>query len=173
MKDARQRFAGRYRPPRPKRSPLITAVGAQALKDELQDLWSNKRPVITQAVKEAAALGDRSENAEYIYGKKMLREMDSRILYLQRRIDQIKVVDEPPSNLAKIYFGAWVTLLDDNDQQRRYRIVGADELNPSGGYISIDSPLALALIGKQLDDYVELKDLGKGYEIIAIDYSVD
>ncbi|HCH31583.1 MAG TPA: transcription elongation factor GreB [Oceanospirillaceae bacterium] len=171
MKDAKQRFAGRYRPPSPKRSPLITPTGAQALKDELSDLWSNKRPVITQAVKEAAALGDRSENAEYIYGKKMLREMDSRIRYLQKRIDQVKIVEHLPTDQNKVYFGAWVTIVDDDDNERRYRIVGADELNPSQGYISIDSPLALALVGKQLDDRVELASLGKGYDIIAIDYT--
>jgi transcription elongation factor GreB len=170
MKSANQRFAGRYRPPGPKRSPLITPEGAAALKHELHDLWSNKRPVITQAVREAAALGDRSENAEYIYGKKMLREMDSRILYLQRRLDHIKVVDGVPSNPYKVYFGAWVTLIDDDDNERQYRIVGPDELNPSSGYISIDSPLALALIGKQLDDRVELSELNKGYDIIAIKY---
>ena len=170
MKSANQRFAGRYRPPGPKRSPLITPEGAATLKYELDDLWSNKRPVITQAVREAAALGDRSENAEYIYGKKMLREMDSRILYLQRRLDHIKVVDGVPSNPNSVYFGAWVTLIDDDDNERQYRIVGPDELNPSSGYISIDSPLALALIGKQLDDRVELSDLDKGYDIIAITY---
>jgi transcription elongation factor GreB len=171
MKPANQRFAGRYRPPGPKRSPLITPEGAAALKDELDDLWRNKRPVITLAVQEAAALGDRSENAEYIYGKKMLREMDSRILYLQRRLDHIKVVEGLPADPNKVYFGAWVTLIDDDDNERHYRIVGADELNPSSGYISIDSPLALALIGKKLDDRVELNNLNKGYDITAIKYS--
>lgn len=170
MKSAKQRFAGRYRAPGPKRSPLITPEGAAALKAELDDLWRNKRPVITQAVGEAAALGDRSENAEYIYGKKMLREMDSRILYLQRRLDRIKVVEGTPADPNRVYFGAWVTLVDDDENERCYRIVGADELNPSSGFISIDSPLALALIGKQLDDRVELSDLDKGYDIIAIDY---
>ena len=170
MKSAKQRFAGRYRPPGPKRSSLITPEGAKALKHELDDLWRNQRPVITQAVSEAAALGDRSENAEYIYGKKMLREMDSRILYLQRRLDHIKVVDGVPADPNKVYFGAWVTLVDDDDMERNYRIVGPDELNPSSGYISIDSPLALALIGKQLDDRVELSHLDKGYDIIAIKY---
>ncbi|MDC9719342.1 MAG: transcription elongation factor GreB [Gammaproteobacteria bacterium] len=170
MKPAHQRFAGRYRPPGPKRSPLITPEGAADLKTELNELWLNKRPVITQAVKEAAALGDRSENAEYIYGKKMLREIDSRILYLQRRLDHVKVVSGLPADPNKVYFGAWVTLIDDDDNERRYRIVGPDELNPSQGNISIDSPLALALIGKGLDDRVELNDLDKGYDIIAIDY---
>lgn len=100
----------------------------------------------------------------------MLREMDSRILYLQRRLDLIKVVDGLPADPNKVYFGAWVTLIDDDDNERHYRIVGADELNPSAGCISIDSPLALALIGKQLDDRVELNDLDRGYDIIAINY---
>jgi transcription elongation factor GreB len=100
----------------------------------------------------------------------MLREMDSRILYLQRRLDHIKVVDGLPADPNKVYFGAWVTLVDDDDTERNYRIVGPDELDPSSGYISIDSPLALALIGKQLDDRVELSHLDKGYDIIAIKY---
>lgn len=171
MKSPHQRFAGRYRAPAPKRSPLITPQGAAALKSELDDLWRHQRPVITQAVREAAALGDRSENAEYIYGKKMLREMDSRILYLQRRLDHIKVVQGVPADPNRVYFGAWVTLMDDHDQQRHYRIVGPDELNPNAGYISIDSPLAMALIGKQLDDRVELSKLDKAYDIIAIRYT--
>ena len=97
--------------------------------------------------------------------------MDSRIPYLQRRLDHIKVVEGVPADLKKVYFGAWVTLVDDDDNERRYRIVGADELNPSSGYISIDSPLALALIGKRLDDRVELSNLKKGYDIIAINYA--
>jgi transcription elongation factor GreB len=170
MKSARQRFAGRYKAPGPKRSPLITPEGAAKLKAELDDIWRNKRPVITQSVREAAALGDRSENAEYIYGKKMLRQMDSRILYLQRRLDQIKIVDGVPADTNKVYFGAWVTLLDEKDNERLYRIVGADELDPSQGLISIDSPLAGALIGKQLDDTVTLQGLNKTYEIIQISY---
>jgi len=103
--------------------------------------------------------------------KKMLREMDSIILYLQRRLDHIKVEQGVPADPKRVYFGAWVTLVDDHDNEHCYRIVGADELNPSSGYISIDSPLATALIGKQLDDRVELSQLDKGYYIIAISYT--
>ena len=162
----------RYRPPQKPGAKYITAEGEILLKSELHQLWKVERPQVTQSVSEAAALGDRSENAEYIYGKKMLREMDSRIRYLQKRIDQVKVVDCLPTDQNKVYFGAWVTLVDDDGHERRYRIVGADELNPSQGYISIDSPLALALVGKQLDDRVELVSLNKGYDIITIDYTL-
>ena len=165
------RYGGRYRPPAPKRSPLITAAGAKALRTELDYLWRNKRPQVTQAVKEAAALGDRSENAEYIYGKKQLREIDSRVRFLQKRLQNIKVVDHLPSDQSKIYFGAWVSLLAEHDVERKLRIVGADEIEPKLGYISIDSPLAKALMGKQLDDLVELPDLGKSYEVIDIHYA--
>ena len=164
------RYGGRYRPPGPKRSPLITAQGAEALRTELDYLWREKRPQVTQAVKEAAALGDRSENAEYIYGKKQLREIDSRVRFLQKRLEIIKVVEQLPSDLSKVYFGAWVTLIDEQDVERKVRIVGPDEIDPKLGYISIDAPLAKALVGKELDDLVELVDLNKSYEIIQIDY---
>ena len=164
------RYGGRYRPPAPKRSPLITATGAQMLRQELDYLWREKRPQVTQAVKEAAALGDRSENAEYIYGKKQLREIDSRVRFLQQRLENIKVVDSLPSEQSKIYFGAWVKLLDEQELERTLRIVGPDEINPALGYISIDSPLAKALVGKQQDDLVTLQDLEKSYEVLAIWY---
>jgi len=164
------RYGGRYRPPGPKRSPLITAEGAQTLRTELDYLWREKRPQVTQAVKEAAALGDRSENAEYIYGKKQLREIDSRVRFLQKRLEIIKVVDQLPSDLNKVYFGAWVTLVDELDVERKVRIVGPDEIDPKLGYISIDAPLAKALVGKKLDDLVELQDLNKSYEIMKINY---
>ena len=164
------RYGGRYRPPAPKRSNLITAAGAKQLRQELDYLWREKRPQVTQAVKEAAALGDRSENAEYIYGKKQLREIDSRVRFLQKRLELVKVVDSLPTEQDKIFFGAWVKLLDELDQKRNLRIVGPDEIDPSLGYISIDSPLAKALIGKQVDDQVVLQDLQKTYDILAIWY---
>ncbi|MDP6190003.1 MAG: transcription elongation factor GreB [Gammaproteobacteria bacterium] len=140
------------------------------LRQELDYLWREKRPQVTQAVKEAAALGDRSENAEYIYGKKQLREIDSRVRFLQQRLENIKVVDSLPSEQSKIYFGAWVKLLDEQELERTLRIVGPDEINPALGYISIDSPLAKALVGKQQDDLVTLQDLEKSYEVLAIWY---
>lgn len=164
------RYGGRYRPPAPKRSNLITVAGAKQLRQELDYLWREKRPQVTQAVKEAAALGDRSENAEYIYGKKQLREIDSRVRFLQKRLEIIKVVDSLPTEQDKIFFGARVKLIDEVDQERSLRIVGPDEIDPSLGYISIDSPLAKALIGKQVDDQVVLQDLHKTYDILAIWY---
>jgi transcription elongation factor GreB len=167
------RYGGRYRPPAPKRSNLITAAGAKQLRQELDYLWREKRPQVTQAVKEAAALGDRSENAEYIYGKKQLREIDSRVHFLQKRLEIIKVVDSLPAEQDKVFFGACVKLIDELDQERSLRIVGPDEIDPSMGYISIDSPLAKALIGKQEDDQVTLPALQKSYEILAIWYQTE
>ncbi len=164
------RYGGRYRAPAPKSSPYITAQGAKALREELAELWQVQRPQVTQAVKEAAALGDRSENAEYIYGKKQLRQIDSRVHFLKKRLDTIQVIDILPSQQHKIYFGAWVTLVDEQDQKRTLRIVGTDEINPKLGYISIDSPLAKALIGKHMNDQVALRDLNKTYQVIDIAY---
>jgi transcription elongation factor GreB len=148
----------RYRPPRKPSSPYITPEGAKALRDELQYLWKDKRPVVTRAVSEAAAQGDRSENAEYIYGKKMLREIDARIRFLTKRLDYIQVIDRIPEDLEKVFFGAWVTLepsLSDCDA-RCYRIVGADEFDLEKGFISVDSPFSRQIIGQCLDDEVEL-----------------
>ena len=164
------RYGGRYRPPKPKSSPLITPQGAKALREELEYLWKAQRPLVTQAVKEAAALGDRSENAEYIYGKKQLRQIDSRVHFLKKRLETIQVIDQLPMQQEKVFFGAWVTLVDAQEKTRTLRIVGADEINPTLGYISIDSPLAKALIGKKVDDFVELKELQKSYEILAVRY---
>ncbi len=103
----------RYRPPREKSSPYITRAGYHVLNSELKHLWKVTRPEVTQKVSEAAALGDRSENAEYIYGKKQLREIDSRIRFLSKRLDDVTVVDKPPNDIDKVYFGAWVTLEDE------------------------------------------------------------
>jgi len=143
---------GRNRLPRPKSSTYITPEGAEQLRVELDHLWRVERPRVTQAVSEAAAQGDRSENAEYIYGKKRLREIDARIRYLQKRLGEIQIVDRPPDDPARIYFGAWVRLEDDQDRESVYRIVGADEFDPQKGWISVDSPLARALLKKTVDD---------------------
>ena len=124
------------------------------LKEELNFLWRVKRPEVTRAVSEAAALGDRSENAEYIYGKKQLREIDRRVRYLQKRIDDLIVVREPPSDLNKIYFGAWITLEDDAGVEQKVRIVGPDEIDTAKRWISIDSPMAKALLKKAIDEDV-------------------
>ncbi|GAA0694830.1 transcription elongation factor GreB [Marinobacterium maritimum] len=164
---------GRWRPPQPKSSPYITQEGYERLNEELKYLWKVKRPEVTQAVKEAAAQGDRSENAEYIYGKKQLREIDRRVRYLSKRLEHIKVVDRAPDDTSRVFFGAWVTLADEEDNKRRYRIVGADEIEPSKGYISIDAPLARQLLKKQVGDEVWLprSDADELWlEIIAIEY---
>lgn len=162
----------RYRPPRTAGTPLITPEGEARLRAELHELWHVRRPQVTQAVSEAAALGDRSENAEYIYGKKMLREIDSRVRFLTKRLENLKVVATPPSDPQKVYFGAWVTLEDEAGVESRYRIVGPDELDLKQGLISIDSPLARALVGKALDAEVRVQTPGGEQElyITAIDY---
>lgn len=144
----------RYRPPQPATSKHITENGFKVLKEELNFLWRVKRPEVTRAVSEAAALGDRSENAEYIYGKKQLREIDRRVRYLQKRIDDLIVVREPPSDLNKIYFGAWITLEDDAGVEQKVRIVGPDEIDTAKRWISIDSPMAKALLKKAIDEDV-------------------
>ena len=152
---------GRNRLPPTPASRYITPEGAQRLRAELDYLWKVKRPQVTQAVAEAAALGDRSENAEYIYGKKQLREIDRRVRYLQKRLGDILIVDRAPDDPARIFFGAWVRLEYEDGEEHEYRIVGPDELDPGKGYISIDSPMARALLKKTVDDEVKVK-LPKG-----------
>ncbi|MET0498758.1 MAG: transcription elongation factor GreB [Steroidobacteraceae bacterium] len=146
----------RYRPPTPKGSQFITPQGAQALKSELDHLWKVLRPQVTQAVSEAAAQGDRSENAEYIYGKRHLREIDSRVRFLRQRLDGMTVVSAPPSDRSRVFFGAWVTLEDDDGATTRHRIVGPDEFDAKRGWISMDAPLGRALMGKRIDDEVKV-----------------
>ncbi|MBF77391.1 MAG: transcription elongation factor GreB [Pseudomonadales bacterium] len=162
----------RYRPPRRAGTPLITAAGAARLREELDELWLRKRPAVTQAVSEAAALGDRSENAEYIYGKKMLREIDSRVRFLRKRLEALKVVDQPPSDPSRIYFSAHIELEDEDGKILKLRIVGPDEIDPKQQHISIDSPMARALLGKQLDDEVCVMAPGgeRLYWVTAIRY---
>tara|TARA_B110000858_G_scaffold49124_1_gene56642 strand:- start:15715 stop:16209 length:495 start_codon:yes stop_codon:yes gene_type:complete len=162
----------RYRPPRPPSAKYITAEGEKMLKAELHQLWKVERPVVTQSVSEAAALGDRSENAEYIYGKKRLREIDSRVRYLSKRLEEMTVVSEPPSNQDKIYFGARVTLEDQEQNTLKYKIVGPDELDPQKGHISIDAPLGRALLGRDVDSEIEIDspEGHKVYYVLAIEY---
>ena len=162
---------GRYRPPAPKSSPYITGAGYQSLADELQSLWQRRRDV-TRALAAAAAEGDRSENAEYIYRKKELREIDRRIRYLQKRLPDLKVVNEPPADSSRIFFGATVTLEDEDGAQAVYRIVGADEFDPARGWISIDSPLSTALLGKSADEDITVETpAGRvSYVIVAVHY---
>ena len=162
----------RYRPPRSAGTALITPEGEARMRAELHELWHVRRPQVTQLVSEAAAQGDRSENAEYTYGKKMLREIDSRVRFLTKRLENLKVVDSRPSDPNKVYFGAWVSLEDDDGHESRYRIVGPDELDLKTQQISIDAPLARALIGKALDAEVRVQTPTgeKAWYIVAIEY---
>ncbi|MCB1645584.1 MAG: transcription elongation factor GreB [Pseudomonadales bacterium] len=134
----------------------ITPEGARKLRDELNHIWKVKRPEVTQKVADAAALGDRSENADYIYGKKHLREIDSRIRYLTKRLDNLEIVDRIPPEQDKIFFGAWVRLEMEDGEIRTIRIVGADEFDVSKGWISLHSPLAKGLLGKRVGDDIVL-----------------
>ena len=147
----------RYRPPRKPGSFYITPEGEKALRDEVYQLWKVERPQVTAVVHEAAKNGDRSENGDYIYGKRRLREIDSRVGFLTRRLDKLKVVDGIPEDREKVFFGAWVTVEDEDGKQQRYRIVGPDEFDLSQGKLSMDSPLAKALLGKRLGDDIVFK----------------
>ena len=157
---------GRYRPPQPKSSPYITAAGYTKLDEELKALWK-RRAYVVKILAEAAAEGDRSENAEYIYRKKELREIDSRIRYLQKRLPDLKVVNNLPSNPQQVFFAAWVTLEGEDGEEKTYRIVGPDEFDPKKGWISMDSPVAKALMKKLIDDEVKV-ETPNGTEIFYI-----
>jgi transcription elongation factor GreB len=162
----------RDRPPRPALSRYITPDGARKLRAELEQLWIVERPRVTQEVSDAAAQGDRSENAEYIYGKRRLREIDRRVRFLSKRLDDLTVVTEPPTDPRRVFFGAHVTIEDDAGDQRTYRIVGGDESDVDKGWISIDSPVARACLGKRCDDTVTVR-APRGeieYTILAIRY---
>lgn len=154
------------------RSNLITAAGAVRLRNELAYLWKTLRPEVTRAINAAAAEGDRSENAEYIYRKKQLREIDRRVRYLQKRTAEIRVIEHTPHEKDKIFFGAQVTLEDEQGNEVTYRLVGSDEFDHKPHYISIDSPMARALLKKQIDDEISLRlpDGDKLFWIINIDY---
>ena len=145
---------GRYRPPQARPSAYITSEGYAAMLAEAEAIWK-KRRVVVKALSEAAAEGDRSENAEYIYRKKELRGIDYRIRYLQKRMPELTVVEHREDN-ERVYFGAWVELEDDNQQVVTYRIVGADELDPKLGYISLDSPMSKQLLGKRVEDEISV-----------------
>ncbi len=139
------------------RSRYITPEGERRLQAEYQTLRWEERPRVTREVAEAAAQGDRSENAEYIYGKKRLREIDSRMRFLQKRLDELTVVEPSPSQAGKVFFGAWVTLEDEAGETLRYQVVGPDEFDAERGRISVNSPLGRALLGKRVDDEVTVQ----------------
>ena len=163
----------RWRRPGKTGSKYITPEGERELTEELQHLWKVERPDVTARVAEAAAQGDRSENAEYIYGRKRLREIDSRIRFLRRRLDGIIVVNSTPDDQDRIYFGAFVTLEDEEGEEVVYRIVGPDEFNVAEGKLSMDSPLGKALLGKQADDEIRIStpEGMKIYYVSEIRYS--
>lgn len=147
---------GRYRPPQTKGSCYITRQGYDRLINELDFLWHKRRPEVIRAITAAAAEGDRSENAEYIYRKKELREIDRRVAYLSKRVDELKIVDLLPNDTSKVYFGAWLELETDEGERVRYRIVGPDEIDSSKGYISMDSPVARALMKCSQGDDIQV-----------------
>lgn len=147
----------------------ITPDGASNLRRELNHLWKNKRPQVTRRVAAAAALGDRSDNADYTEGKKQLREIDRRIRYLSRRLDNLNVVDRTPDNQDTIYFGAWVKLADEEGKELIYRIVGADEINLNKGWISIDSPMARSLLRKRRGDQLVVSRPKGDAEMLVLD----
>lgn len=151
----------------------ITRPGFEKLRSELDFLWRDERPRVTQAVSVAAALGDRSENADYIYGKKRLREIDRRIRFLTKRMDELEVVDlGPRARTDRVYFGAWVELQDEDGERVHYQLVGPDEFDAAKGRISIESPVGRALMGKRTGDEVLVRR-PKGeatFTLVAIDY---
>jgi len=153
-------------------SKYITRDGAQRLRAELDQLWRHERPRVTQAVAEAAAQGDRSENAEYIYGKRRLREIDRRVRFLRQRLEGMVVVDTAPADHARVFFGAWVSLESQQGVSERYRIVGPDEFDRAPDYISMDSPLGRALMRKALHDEltVQLPEGARTFVITQIEY---
>jgi len=166
----------RYRTPVAPGSQYITPEGAERLREELHRLWHEERPRVTQAVSEAAAQGDRSENAEYTYGKKRLHEIDRRVRFLRKRLDGMKIVDPLAAggrrDADRVYFGAWVQTRYPNGETRWYRVVGPDEFDMAEDYLSMDSPLGSSLLGKRLDDAVTVA-LPAGdhtYTVVAISY---
>ena len=162
----------RYRPPSKTGSKYITREGELILKKELNQLWKIERPKVTQQVSEAAALGDRSENAEYIYGKKRLREIDRRVRYLTNRLEELKVVSHVPSDKSKAYFGCFISVESNNGDKSRYKLVGPDEINTKKGYISIDSPLGKAVLGKKVGSRINIQSpQGKlSYHLTKVEY---
>jgi transcription elongation factor GreB len=162
----------RRRPTAPKRTPYITPEGEERLREEFDRLWRVERPRVTKEVQEAAAQGDRSENAEYIYGKKRLREIDARVEFLDQRLEELTVVREIPVDEGTIFFGAWVRLEDEAGQEIVYRVVGPDEFDVACGRISVDSPFGRALMRKREgDDVLVRRPRGDAsYTILAVQY---
>jgi transcription elongation factor GreB len=154
------------------RTPLITREGYQKLSEELNQLWRVERPATTKIVTWAASLGDRSENADYQYNKRKLREIDRRVRYLNKCLENLKVVYYSPQQDGRVFFGAWVEIENEEGESKRFRIVGYDEIFAVKNFISIDSPMARALLKKQVGDEVVVEtEAGKFYwEIKSIEY---
>lgn len=164
----------RWRPPQPASTAVITRAGFERLREELNHLWKERRPEVVHALAAAAAEGDRSENAEYTWRKKQLGEIDRRVRYLSKRLEALKVIETRPSDVDAVYFGAHVELEDaESGELSRHRIVGPDETDAAAGWISIDSPLARAMLGKRLDDefVAELPGGQRRFVIVAVEYS--
>jgi transcription elongation factor GreB len=163
----------RWRPPAAASTAMITSDGHQRLKDEFDRLWRVTRPEVVRALSDAAAEGDRSENAEYIYRKKQLGEIDRRVRYLTRRLQDVRVVDGPPTDPSAVYFGAWVRLESEDGEMHDYRIVGPDETDAVRGWISIDSPLARAALRARADAEfeVELPTGRMRFVVVQVSYS--
>lgn len=163
----------RWRPPSAASTAVITRAGFERLREELNTLWKTQRPEVVKALAAAAAEGDRSENAEYTYRKKQLGEIDRRVRYLSKRLEVLKVIDTTPSDPEAVYFGAFVDVEDeDSGELSRYRLVGPDETDARAGWISIDSPLARAMLGKRIDDdfQAELPGGKRAFVVVAVDY---
>jgi transcription elongation factor GreB len=163
----------RWRPPAEASTAIITRAGYERLREEFNELWKVRRPEVVRALSEAAAEGDRSENAEYIYRKKQLGEIDRRVRYLGKRLESLKVAEDRPSDPSAIYFGARFELEDANSGELvRYRIVGPDEHDAAHGDISVDSPLARAVLRKRVDDEFEVElPAGKTtFVVVAVSY---
>ncbi|MEN1939524.1 transcription elongation factor GreB [Luteimonas sp. MJ246] len=163
----------RWRPPPERSTALVTPEGHARLKAELDDLWRVRRPEVVRALSAAAAEGDRSENAEYTYRKKQLGEIDRRVRYLSRRLQELRVVDTVPSEPDAVYFGAVVGVEDTTSGEcATYRIVGPDETDAALGWISIDSPLARALLKKRVDDELEVElPVGpRRFAVVSVEY---
>ena len=154
------------------KTTLITRAGYQQLKNEHDELWFKKRPEVTRIVSWAASLGDRSENADYQYNKRLLRQIDSRIRFLRKRLDTLSIVDYSPQQEGRVFFGAAVVIEDDDGETLTFRIVGPDEIYGRNDYISIDAPMARALLKKQVDDMATVTTPTglKDWYIVAISY---
>ena len=146
----------------------ITPLGYQRLKDELDQLWKEERPALVKTITWAASNGDRSENGDYIYGKKRLREIDRRIRFLSKRLDNAEVIDPTQRvNCDQVFFGATVVVCGEDGSERKYSIVGVDEADPACGLISWVSPLARALLKARADDVVMLRVPGGVEELVV------